>query len=196
MIGAYSAALGRFINRDPIAEQGGINLFGYVGNNPISFRDTLGLAVLPSNVAGPVGPGDTRSPVPIAPPDADIAGNLVEAQDHPGDWCWFKSQVQGHGPWDYKQEGASYQDFGNFNYGATAAALGVTLDQALRFAGLAQILAGTSTPAWGNPLGQAPFGDDPADQAQIQAGYNWFGSPDQAAQQPKPRNAPISQCCP
>ncbi len=39
---AYSPALGRFLNRDPIEELGGINLFTYVGNNPISRQDPSG----------------------------------------------------------------------------------------------------------------------------------------------------------
>ena len=33
----------RWLNRDPIAEQGGINLFAYVGNNPVNKVDPLGL---------------------------------------------------------------------------------------------------------------------------------------------------------
>jgi RHS repeat-associated protein len=34
---------GRFTSRDPIGEEGGINLMAYVGNNPINFVDPLGL---------------------------------------------------------------------------------------------------------------------------------------------------------
>ena len=34
---------GRWISRDPIAEEGGINLYGYVGNNPVNAFDPLGL---------------------------------------------------------------------------------------------------------------------------------------------------------
>jgi RHS repeat-associated protein len=40
----YDSALGRWLSRDPIEEQGGINLYGYVGNNPIHRIDPLGLA--------------------------------------------------------------------------------------------------------------------------------------------------------
>jgi RHS repeat-associated protein len=40
---AYNSNLGRFINRDPIREKGGLNLYGYVGNNPISRKDPSGL---------------------------------------------------------------------------------------------------------------------------------------------------------
>ena len=32
-----------WLSRDPIGEAGGLNLYGYVGNNPINFRDPLGL---------------------------------------------------------------------------------------------------------------------------------------------------------
>ena len=35
--------LGRFINSDPIAEEGGINLYRFVGNNPVNGLDFLGL---------------------------------------------------------------------------------------------------------------------------------------------------------
>ena len=39
----YSATLGRFINRDPIEEQGGLNLYGFVSNDGINHWDLLGL---------------------------------------------------------------------------------------------------------------------------------------------------------
>ena len=39
----YSPDLGRFISRDPIAEQGGTNLYAYVRNNPLNAWDWLGL---------------------------------------------------------------------------------------------------------------------------------------------------------
>jgi len=43
---AYDAALGRWLSRDPIFEEGGVNLYGYVGNSPINFSDPTGLAGL------------------------------------------------------------------------------------------------------------------------------------------------------
>jgi RHS repeat-associated protein len=33
----------RFVNRDPLAENGGLNLYGYCGNNPVSLVDNFGL---------------------------------------------------------------------------------------------------------------------------------------------------------
>jgi RHS repeat-associated protein len=39
----YSAILGRFINRDPSEEQGGINLYGFCGNDAVNGWDYLGL---------------------------------------------------------------------------------------------------------------------------------------------------------
>jgi RHS repeat-associated protein len=41
---AYDPGLGCWLARDPIAENGGINLYGYVGNNPVNRMDVLGLA--------------------------------------------------------------------------------------------------------------------------------------------------------
>ena len=38
---------GRFINRDPIEEDGGLNLYGFVGNNPVNFYDYLGMDLGP-----------------------------------------------------------------------------------------------------------------------------------------------------
>ena len=40
---AYDVDLGRWLNRDPIAERGGLNLYAYVSNNPFNGVDTLGL---------------------------------------------------------------------------------------------------------------------------------------------------------
>jgi RHS repeat-associated protein len=40
----YKPGFGRWLSRDPIEEQGGINLYGYVGGNPVNNTDRLGLS--------------------------------------------------------------------------------------------------------------------------------------------------------
>jgi RHS repeat-associated protein len=40
----YSPKLGRWHSRDPIEEEGGMNLYGFVGNNGIGYFDKLGLS--------------------------------------------------------------------------------------------------------------------------------------------------------
>ncbi len=40
----YNTDTGDWISRDAAGERGGINLYGYCGNNPILYRDTFGLA--------------------------------------------------------------------------------------------------------------------------------------------------------
>ncbi len=39
----YSPELGRWLNRDPIGERGGVNLYGFVNNDGINLTDILGL---------------------------------------------------------------------------------------------------------------------------------------------------------
>ena len=38
----YNPVLGRWVNRDPIEEEGGVNVFGFVRNSPLSFIDPDG----------------------------------------------------------------------------------------------------------------------------------------------------------
>jgi RHS repeat-associated protein len=43
----YDPEIGRFISKDPIGFVGGLNLYTYVGNNPINWIDPLGLQTKP-----------------------------------------------------------------------------------------------------------------------------------------------------
>jgi RHS repeat-associated protein len=40
---AYDPNQGRWLSRDPLGEAGGLNLYGYVGNDPVNATDPLGL---------------------------------------------------------------------------------------------------------------------------------------------------------
>ena len=42
----YSPRIARWLTRDPIEEDGGLNLYAYCGNNPVSSTDPLGLKIL------------------------------------------------------------------------------------------------------------------------------------------------------
>ena len=42
----YSPELGRWINRDPIVEDGGVNLYAFLQNTPVSYLDLLGLRLV------------------------------------------------------------------------------------------------------------------------------------------------------
>ncbi|MBX3691870.1 polymorphic toxin type 44 domain-containing protein [Dokdonella sp.] len=118
--------------------------------------------------------------VPEHPPTASPTANIELASQHrdfPLNLPWFKDQVDSHAPWDYKQQGAQYENFGNFNYGMTAAAAGIPEDVALRAAGWKQQQSGTSRPEWGGPLDfGGSYGDDPRDQQQIRDGYAYHRS--------------------
>lgn len=51
----YIPSWGRWLSRDPIEEQGGVNLYGFIGNNPIGFIDPDGQLSLESIINGVVG---------------------------------------------------------------------------------------------------------------------------------------------
>jgi hypothetical protein len=50
----YSPSLGRFINKDPIEEAGGLNLYGFCGNDGVNGVDALGMVPMPDWVRGKV----------------------------------------------------------------------------------------------------------------------------------------------
>jgi hypothetical protein len=50
----YDPGAQRWINRDPIGERGGINLYSFVRNDPLSKRDRWGHSLVPAG-AGPIG---------------------------------------------------------------------------------------------------------------------------------------------
>lgn len=73
---AYDSSSGRWLNRDPIGEDGGLNLYDYVGNSPVNFTDPLG-------IAEPLQPGDDRLPPfqPINPTTRDALRKYFQDND-------------------------------------------------------------------------------------------------------------------
>lgn len=69
----YNPSTGRWLSRDPIGEQGGRNLYGFVRNDPVQFVDTDGRQLSPPlcNTCGQVAlPGHKCVPLPPpTPPD-------------------------------------------------------------------------------------------------------------------------------
>ena len=51
----YYPRFGRWLNRDPITERGGLNLHSYVSNSPIFWYDPSGLGELGSSIGGSIG---------------------------------------------------------------------------------------------------------------------------------------------
>lgn len=81
----YLPSIGRWTQRDRIAERGGANLFGFIGNNTPNLFDTLGQApggtppywppVEPTDPASPVPPSPVLpSPAPPSPAPAPVNG--------------------------------------------------------------------------------------------------------------------------
>ena len=164
----YDATAGRWTAKDPVRFRGGDpNLYGYVLNDPVNRVDFWGLQC-------------DCNDVPKAPPGVDISKNIEKAYyEIPKGLFYF--YLRNKGPWNYKKLGSQYRDFGNFNYGATGAAIGFSERTLLRMAGWAQQQPGTSKTEWGYPGnllnpwgGTPPYGDDPDDQEIISKGIRYY----------------------
>lgn len=57
----YDPLTGRWPSRDPIGERSGVNLYGFVGNIPLSFIDVLGLQAVQERASVPLTDSDTAT---------------------------------------------------------------------------------------------------------------------------------------
>lgn len=83
----YNPAIGSWMTRDPLGEAGGINLYGFVQNNPVNFVDHWGLSQAASNAAK-LGTGLLITPIPGARP---LGGTILSAAIIYASWEAYNS---------------------------------------------------------------------------------------------------------
>jgi RHS repeat-associated protein len=130
----YEPRIGRFINEDPVRILGGLNLYGYVRNNPVNLVDAFGLA-----------PGDKRYGLPDAfwrwahrhamgPYDL----TKEEAEELYREWKRLgKPGPDGkgrHRPRDRGPEGGGFRRGGGFGRGGGALCVILTILDAIEYA--------------------------------------------------------------
>ncbi len=107
-------------------------------------------------------PFDFAPPAPIGvdvSDNVDLIEGLVAAQGEAQAFRIWLTLVAEDGSWDYKTQGSQFEDFGNYNYGATGAALGLSLSTLLNASFAVQVLTDFSI-------------DSQADINNITAGFN------------------------
>jgi RHS repeat-associated protein len=192
----YAPLLGRFISQDPKRFSAGVNFYSYTDDDPINFNDSSGMDGH-SCPDVPTAPGYANLQANIAEAEDMHKLNYIPGIGQAILYPWFKHQVNYGARWDYKQNkettdffntfpgrpglainpASPFEDFGNFNYGATGAAAGIPLDLLLRAAGYYGTKAQPGNSAWdafNAAIGGAPYGDDPADQPHIIDGFNYY----------------------
>ncbi len=119
-------------------------------------------------------PEDPCPPVPGGHRDA-LIHNIQEARRNPGA-LYLGAKMMNGGGWDYRNK-ETFSDgdaFGNFNYGACAAAAGYKNGFTLRWAGFYHQHFGTiSGDEAGTPFGNFPYGNRPLSESEVAKGIQF-----------------------
>lgn len=170
---------GHFISPDPLGIAGGLHFYEYAAGNPFRFVDSDGTRPRRKTGSVPFGFG--------VPPGVSVDKNieLVQRMRDEGrvaQFIWYAQMVKSGGPWDYKNANQDYRPFGDYNYGATASALGLNGTAVLWAAGAYQFYSGfpgsllpASLLQYGTPFTGWPYGDTPGYQPYIQQGMWYYG---------------------
>jgi RHS repeat-associated protein len=85
----YLPKLGRFLTEDPIGIGGGLNLYGYAGNNPVTMADPGGTHPVPPQATPPM----VYNPSPMGSiPEPETPGYAAQA------WGFFKGELRAANP--------------------------------------------------------------------------------------------------
>jgi RHS repeat-associated protein len=176
----YEPRRARWLSRDPIGEEEGNNLYGYVHQNPLLARDILGLymaivVTLPDGtqyIPMTKVKNDNQAAAfgePVGTCVAIAVPSEANPQNDVNTWRKIGEQVDSGGLlvnmfkqfWSAKNhnyktwDGPMFDAYGNFEYGATGAAAGFNL-------GILQLAADRYKKVWSN---------DPINYKDINAGY-------------------------
>ncbi|MGO4209894.1 RHS repeat domain-containing protein [Terriglobus sp. YAF25] len=162
----YAPSYGRWMSPDPydgsynIFDPQSFNRYSYVQNNPLALNDPLGLES-----------GCVRSTISYY--DDNGVAHAIPVNPDPRCFNWDDmggGDKLGRPSWRFADGIMGGYSVGTNVCSVPLAPSKVSVNTNIKGQ------AGTSTPEWGNWRGGPPYGDDPNDQAQIIAGYNYYKS--------------------